>query len=373
MHRFVTISVFLILAVPAYGQSDLAFPHLALGGTPAYETVLQVINEVEVTNNIVIDVYQGGLSGAANGTPLAVHFDGGAPATTLNVSLTPFQEFSTTITIDGTTLRNGWLHVRSTVSGGKISGSLLFRQRSGGTVIDSVGATSPQKFRRAVIQVDQRDAGSDTGVAFVNTDSTSLNVTLDLYQGPNPVATTVPVTLQPNQHFARLVSQIFPTFGAQQGTLVLEADPGREAPCMALRLDGLQLTSIPVRPLGFVFQYSITGPSGSTVETGFWMFDLVGFNLIGLGKIETPSPSDFFEVTGSWVGTSLQFRYRKTLAPGNIGEVVFNGTSAGSESTAGSDGQPKAVTGKVTTIGADGQAVTVYNFSAYHKFGPQPQ
>jgi hypothetical protein len=138
---------------------------------------------------------------------------------------------------------------------------------------------------------------------------------------------------------------------------------------MALRLDSGHLTSIPVRPLGFAFQYTVTSNSGGSIETGFWMFDLVGFNLVGTGKVETPSPGSFFEVTGSWLGTNFQFRYRKIL-PGNaVGMMVFNGTSAGPESTVGTDGKSKGVSGKVTTIGADGQVVSVYNFTAYHKFG----
>ena len=182
MHRLACIPLLVICAAPAYAQSDLVFAHIALGGNPAYETVLQVINEVEADNPIVIEVYQGRLSGAANGTPLPVAFDGGVPAATRSVTLAPFQELTTLLTVDGTTLRNGWLRVRSSLAGGKISANLLFRQRSGSTIIDSVGATSPQKYRRAVIQVDQREAGSDTGVAFVNSDSTPVNVTLDLYQ-----------------------------------------------------------------------------------------------------------------------------------------------------------------------------------------------
>jgi hypothetical protein len=103
------------------------------------------------------------------------------------------------------------------------------------------------------------------------------------------------------------------------------------------------------------------------------MFDLVGFNLIGSGKIESPTAEELAEVSGSWIGTNFQFRYRKVLSAGAVGMVIFNGTSAGQESTSGTDGKGKAVVGKVTTIGADGQIQSVNNFSAYHKFGPPPQ
>lgn len=373
MKRHSVVFALFLPAAPLYAQSDLAFPQLAVGGSPAYETVLQVVNEVETSNPIVIDVFQGRLSGTANGTPLPVRFDGGALSATRSLTLAPYQELTTVLTGDPGALTNGWLRVRSTLAGGKISGNLLFRQRSGGVLIDSVGATTPQRFRQAIIQVDQREAGSDTGIAFVNPDDTAMDVTLDLFQGTARVSSPLPVTLQPHQHFARLVTEMFPTFGNQQGTLIIGAAPGRAVPCMALRLDSGHLTSIPVRPLGFVFQYSVTSDSGGTIETGFWMFDLVGFNLTGTGKVETSSPSSSFEVTGSWLGTNFQFRYRKILTGNAVGMMVFNGTSAGPESTFGPDGKSKAVSGKVTTVGADGQIVSVYNFTAYHKFGPPAQ
>jgi hypothetical protein len=372
VYRTVTSLILLVLATPLYAQSDLVFPHLALGGNPAYETILQVINEVETNNQITIEVFNGNLT-RANGTPMNVRFDGGTPTNSLTVTLASYQELSTTITSTGTDLVNGWLRVRSSTAGGKISGNLIFRQRVGGTVVDSAGAPTPQKFRRGVIQIDQRETQSNTGVAFANPDDVPLNVYVDLYQGIDRVATTLPITLLPKQHYAGLITQMFPTFGNKQGTIVLETEAGRQVACMALRLDGIQLTSIPVRPLGFVFQYAATGTNGSTVESGFWMFDMIGFNLVGTGKIEFPASGDFFEVTGSWVGKNFQFRYRKTIGNNNIGVVVFNGTSAGDESTAGNDGKGKVISGKVTTLGSDGQVISVNNFTAFHKYGPAPQ
>jgi hypothetical protein len=367
MSRYAMLFLFFFSAAPLCAQSDLAFPQLAVGGNPAYETVLQVINEVETDNPIIIEVFQGGLSGSANGTALAVQFDGGIAATSRSLILKPYQEFTTVITRSDATLKNGWLRAHSTINGGKISANLLFRQRSGGTLLDSVGVTS-QRFREAVVLVDQRESGSDTGLAFANPDGAALTVTMDLFQGSNRLASPLPITLQPHQQFAKLVSEMFPSFGAQQGTLIISSAPGRTVPCLALRLDGLHLTSIPVRPLGFSFQYTILDNSGSVIETGSWMFDLVGFNLVGTGKAELPIPGEFYEVTGSWVGTNFQFRYRQTQSDGRIGMVVFNGTSAGLESTVGSDGNGHPITGKVTAINSDGQVNSVNNFSAYHKF-----
>ncbi len=373
MRPFLLISLLLALRAPLCAQSELDFAHLAVGGSPAYETVLQIANEVESANSVTIDVFQGSLAGSANGTPMTVRFDDGTAAASRTVTLTPYQEFTAVLSGTDNTLKNGWVRVRSATSGGKISGNLLFRQRSGSTLIDSVGVTGVQRLRRGIVQMDHRDAGSNSGVAFVNPDTTAVTVTLDLFQGPNRIASPVLVTLQPNQHYAKLVSEIFPTFWSQQATLVVETAAGRALPFLALRLDGAQLTSIPVRPLGFTFQYTITNDAGTTVETGFWQFDFSGFNLAGTGTIETPARAELPEVTGSWMGTNFQFRYRKTLPGNNVGIVVFNGSSAGAESTMDANGRSRAVTGKVTTIGADGQVVSVNNFSAFHKFGAPAQ
>jgi hypothetical protein len=372
MHRYLVILMAVLMAAPLCAQSDLTFAQLAVGGSPAYETVLQIINEVESGNTVTIDVYKGTLSNTDNGKPLAVRFDGGTAISSKSITLAAFQELTTVLTSDGGALKNGWVRVRSTLSGGKISGNLIFRQRNGSTLVDSVGVPTPQRYRQAVIQVDQRETGSDSGIALVNPDSSAMNVVLDLFQGTTRAASTLTVTLQPNQHYAKLLSELFPSFGTRQGTLLVEAAAGRSVACMALRLDGNQLTSIPVRPLGFSMQYSVANDAGTVTETGTWVFDLAGFNLIGTGKVDSPVPGEAAEVTGSWLGTSFQFRYRKILSNGSIGMVSFNGTSAGPESTVGPDGKSKAITGKVTTIGADGQAVSTGSFSAYHKFGAPP-
>ncbi|HEY3130797.1 MAG TPA: hypothetical protein VGL91_15180, partial [Acidobacteriota bacterium] len=74
-------------------------------------------------------------------------------------------------------------------------------------------------------------------------------------------------------------------------------------------------------------------------------------------------------VRGSWFGTNFQFTYRITFPDGTTGMVVFNGTSAGPESTrATPTGDSQPITGKATTIGANGQVVSVNDFTAAHKY-----
>jgi hypothetical protein len=99
------------------------------------------------------------------------------------------------------------------------------------------------------------------------------------------------------------------------------------------------------------------------------MFDFIGFDLVGIGRRDTDPAGQFFGVRGSWFGTNFQFTYRITFTDGTIGMVVFNGTSAGPESTRPTplaDSVP--VTGKVTTIKADGTISSVNDFTASHKY-----
>jgi len=374
VRRYLGVFVFLLCVLPFFAsvqaQSDLAFPQITVGGQ--FETVIQVINEVGqpagTTNDVTISVFQGSSAGTANGTPFQVRFDGGALQSQKTFPLAAFQELTTVLTITDTTPRNGWVRINSSLAGGKISANLLFRTKSGTTVTDSVGVASPQRFRHAVIQVDSRELGADTGLAFVNPDSAAVTITIDLYQGPTFINESI-VTLQNNQHFAKFISEIFPTFGRQQGTLVIETANGRQIPYLTLRFDSPQLTGIPMRPLGFAFQYTVKNSSGATVETGFWMFDFVGFDLVGIGRRDADPTGQFFGVRGSWFGTNFQFTYRITFPDGTTGMVVFNGTSAGPESTrATPTGDSQPITGKATTIGANGQVVSVNDFTAAHKY-----
>ncbi|MGI8786042.1 MAG: hypothetical protein ACR2L2_20605 [Acidobacteriota bacterium] len=344
----------LCMALSATGlqaQSDLAFPHVVVGGP--WETILQVTSEVGATVTVVVDVFQGGSTGASNGLPMAVRFDGSAPTSSRTVNLSAFEELSTVLSTADTTARNGWARVRSTTAASKISGNLIFRQRSGATVLDSVAVASPQRFKSATIQIDNREVGSNTGLAFVNPDSTPLAVHIDLYRA-NLRIETLTVTLQPNQHFAKFVTEIFGGFGAQQGTLVLDvAGDGTAIPFLTLRADGAQFTGIPVRPSGGVAQYEVRNSANAVVETGLWIFDQLGSNLVGLGRRNSDPVGSFFVVSGSFEAAGLQISHRVQFPNSSFGVVVFQSTT---ESNAG-------LTGKVTTIGADGQVVSVNNFT----------
>jgi hypothetical protein len=357
--RYVFWPVALLLAhLPVSAQVEIAFPQIIVG--ESFETVVQIANDVASDDTLTFEVYSGALED--NGLPMPVQFDGGSPAAIVQRQLGPFQELSVRLDLGGSDLRVGWVRVSSSAAGGRISGSLFYRVKSGDKVLESVGVTSSRRYRFAQIQLYHKDQGSDTGVGFINPDGSAVEVTIDLFRGEEFLAQFVH-TLQPGQHFARLVSEIFPDFTGATGTLIVETSASRAIPFLTLRLDGEQLTSLPVRPLGFSLHYEVWDQSSTLVESGFWVLESEGHNIVGFGRRSGDSESERYRVLGSWEGTSFQCAYRTKLPDDSIGVFVFNGTSKGVEK---SEGEP--ITGKATMIGADGQAVAVYEFSAFSKY-----
>ena len=57
MRHHSLILVFFLCLTPLLGQTELDFPQMAVGGNPAYETVLQILNEVETGNAVTIDIF----------------------------------------------------------------------------------------------------------------------------------------------------------------------------------------------------------------------------------------------------------------------------------------------------------------------------
>jgi len=341
-------------------ETDLTFPQVVVG--ESFETILQIANDVASDDSITLEVFSGNFEGRGNGEPFPVQFDDSEPTTVLTKELSPFQETTVRLSLTGSKVRNGWLRVRSAAPGGKVSGSLLFRVRSGGEVFDSVGVTSAKRYRFAQIQFDDREPNVATGVAFVNPDDSSVEITIDLFRG-ELFLERFSVELDANEHFAKLFSEIFPAFAHTDGTLLVETTASRTIPILTLRLDGSQMTSLPVRPLGFSLQYEIRDQVDTLIESGFWMLDSEGHNLIGLGRRTGDSQSEEFGLIGSWVSTSFQCVQRTTSLNGSSGVLVFNGTSAGIEKT---EGAP--IVGKVTEIGSDGNVVSVNGFVAFAKY-----
>jgi len=343
----------------ALGQSDLSFPQIIVG--ESFETIVQVSNDVAVPDTVVLESFSEGTGEGGRGIPFPVQVNGGNPATESSFPISSFAEATFRLSLPGP-LKAGWVRVRSTSPGGKISASLYYRILQDTQVLDSVGVTNSKRYRFAQIQVDDREQSASTGVAFINPDDAPVHITADLFQGEKQVG-HFEQELEPLAHLAKLVSELFPSAGKIAGTLVLEASANRSIPILTLKIDGTQLTSLPVRPFGFSLQYEIRGESGDLAESGYWTLDSEGFSLFGSGWKDGDTSGSTYTLAGSWIGTGFQCLMRPAEAGSPSRLLVFVGSSAGQEITAG---QP--ITGKVTEFDSEGRVLSTRNFTAFNKY-----
>ncbi|GAB4115957.1 MAG: hypothetical protein Kow001_16850 [Acidobacteriota bacterium] len=340
-------------------QSELSFPQIVVGGS--FETVVLVANEVAASDTIVGEIFTGeDPPASAGGNPMPVRADGQPPAPVFQRHLEPFQELTIRLSLEEAPARPGWLRLRSTTPGGKITGGILYRNRVGGVVRDSVGVPEayPQRFSR--IQFDDREPGSDTGVAFINPGTDDVQVLIDLYQGEERLAGEA-IQLGPREHYARLVHEMFPQAERGFGSLILETSASRPVPMLALRLDGPQITSMAVRPLGLSLRYEIRDTGQALVEAGVWSLDSRGLNLEGTAQRDGSGVVE--PLVGIWRGRSFTCVVARSLDDGTTGTLVFNGVSRGEEK---SEGFP--ITGTVVLLDANSEVQERHEFSAFHKF-----
>jgi hypothetical protein len=354
MKQLAAVFFLAFLLTPLQAQSELTFPQIAVGA--GMETVLLVANDEATTDSITIELYD------SEGEPLEAHFSNGPTTASLRIDFLPYEDMTVILSLPGPDLKVGWMRVRSETAGGKISGNLFYRIKEGGQVVLSIGVPDSRRYRFATLQFDNTEPGSNVGLAFANPDPTPVDVAIDFYQGEEPVAGFF-TTLGPHGHLAREVTNLFPDVTENRGVLVIETSDGRAIPFLSVRMDGAQITSVPVRPYGFSLRYEARNSAGSVVETGYWMLDSEGFNLVGHGRADADPAGELQSVLGNWFGTSFQLSYRRALPGNQVGMVIFNGTSVGEER---SEGEP--VTGKMTILDSNGTVVSVHNFSAVPKF-----
>ncbi|MGW8179507.1 MAG: hypothetical protein ACWGQW_12220, partial [bacterium] len=178
MRGLIVVFMSLVVCMPIRAQSDLTFPQIIVG--ESFETVVQIGNDVATDDVLNFEAFSGAFDDS-NGEPLPVQFDGGEPTAVAQRVLAPFQELSVRLRLSGSELKVGWLRIRSSVSGGKVSGNLFYRVKNGDVVLESVGVTSSKRYRFAQIQLDHNDQASDTGVGFVNPDDEDVTVMIDLF------------------------------------------------------------------------------------------------------------------------------------------------------------------------------------------------
>ena len=204
-----------------------------------------------------------------DGTRLAVGVNGGTPATEFAFTIDPQETLSyelsysgadtsgwALIQIDDPSDGEGWGLMDDTTMarGRRVIATVFYTYGAGGQTISRVGVVPSvyemQRFRTSVLPA-QAQSGLSTGVAIVNTSSSSVTLDLQLKDAKGNIIARTTLVLQPGNQTARFIQELFGTAVPAQFRGLLEINSFAEG-VVTLGLlvgDGV-LTSIPVMHYG---------------------------------------------------------------------------------------------------------------------------
>jgi len=276
---------------------DILIPHLALGG--GYRSILYISDPVGLAQR---DVEASFFDDA--GSPLAVRINGSSPSASIQLRLSRFEEKSLTLTVDGSSVRTGWVRIRCDRST-KLNASLRFLLPAGGaSPSDAVGIFPSGAQRTWYVTVDRSGPSQYTGIAAANPNSHPLEVEFNFYQGPNrvPGTTAVRKTLAPMGHLAIFTHELFPVNFSGLATLEVYGLDGNLG-VTALHADAVQYSSLPAYTAVEVWDLVVTDGSGSSVEKGTWCWkynESTGFH--GVASVD----SRRVDLRGSFEGSRFE-------------------------------------------------------------------
>jgi YVTN family beta-propeller protein len=187
---------------------------------------------------------------------------------TFNLSI-PAQSAHRYITDGSGSLRVGWARVSSPQD---LNGSSIFQVFDGtGNLISEAGVNNSPPLRSFTIFHDSKASNTATGLALANVSATqAANLTLRMFQLDGTTVGTKNLTIPPLGHLARFMtdSTLFPETARTEGFMTVVSTGDISA--VTLRVDGIQLTTIPVitggRDIPVISSITPgTGPVGTTV------------------------------------------------------------------------------------------------------------
>lgn len=194
-------------------SGEFIFPHLGAG--PGFSTQLILINPAPLSTEGVIHLF------SSDGKKLELQ-SGATTASSFPFVIAPdgtfFSEF---VSPPGGGLGVGYARVQVT-KGPLPSGSAIFRYTEAGKPLSEAGVGAPPRMRKARLFVDTRDTSS--GFAVVNPNSTTLNLTLRLYDANGKLLSEKPHSLAPGNHLAQFAREAFQLTPRFVGLLEIEGN-----------------------------------------------------------------------------------------------------------------------------------------------------
>lgn len=207
-----------LVTAPAFAQvtsgpvpDTVAYAHMSVGGDPNglnYLTLLQFLNDNSANTSGHIAVF------SDNGSPLAVSFNGGAPATTFDFALQSGTTAEVQLSSSNTTVTSGWLNI--TYSPSNAETTELIQYRSGTTIIGEVGVPGTDITQNGPLPSTtfpaETSSSVNTGIAIANPNTTAIGVLVRVWDpGSGNVLASTTVALAANAHVSKFLTELFPT------------------------------------------------------------------------------------------------------------------------------------------------------------------
>src|SRR5262245_1286585 len=208
----ILLIVFVLSARWAFAQGDslpvsIAFPHIAIGGETAgqnFATLVQIVNNNSSLTTAHVQLF------ADDGSALQALFDGQGPQSTMDVPLDAGVARQIQLTSSGP-ITGGWMQI--TFSPSDALTTVILQCRSGTSLLSEVGVDPAANTIGTTDFAAETDAALNTGIAIANPSSTIAYILARLW---SPDTGTVlsegsVITLAPNGHIARYLTELFPT------------------------------------------------------------------------------------------------------------------------------------------------------------------
>ena len=131
---------------------------------------------------------------------------------------------------------------------GPLGGTLIFTQRdAGGNVTSEAGVGASPVGTRFSIPVLFDQGGANTGIAFVNSSSQTIQITLIRRDEAGMELEQEMITLEPGQHSPKFATELFDQLaGVAEFQGSIEITSSAPISAVALKLEGVLLTTFPV-------------------------------------------------------------------------------------------------------------------------------
>ncbi len=282
-----------------YPRKDLAFAQIAAGG--GYETVVNITNRGTTPYAGTLSFFRASgqtWSPLINGNTIV---DG-----KMGIALSPGATSTLRITVSGG-VEVGFGIIKSIGQEltSCLEGTLTYYVKSGGKVVDSIGVPPSGEIYLTTVPFDDF---STIALALANGNTSRTSVLLKLVSGTgSQVSPPVTQLLEPNQHLAQYLRQLFPNTQMTVGRLEIQSD----LPILATALTDMsgQFSSLPLLPAvkNYSFTANVGGANVSTGEISFWIDGRYaqGYarNVTENGK---PVQRSAFSITGLFVEGVLQ-------------------------------------------------------------------